>query len=298
MTSTDDDRPAVLDRLRMPRPVLDALACPVCGAALGPGGNALACSAGHRFDVAREGYAGLLTGHRTAGTGDTKEMVRARQEFQSAGHYAPLADRLAELAAAAARPPLAEGGLVADIGAGTGYYLGAVLDAAPGAWGLALDVSKFALRRAARAHPRAGAAACDTWRGLPLRTGSAAVLLNVFAPRRPAEFHRALGGGGALIVVTPTSRHLAELISNLGLVSVDASKEERLEGGLGAHFSRTHREELDLELSLTPGEAAALVGMGPSARHLETGETAERIAALGDPVAARASFAVAVYRPA
>ncbi|KIH96552.1 methyltransferase type 11 [Streptomonospora alba] len=294
MASTDDDSPAVLDRLRMPRPVLQALACPVCGASLAPAGNALACTSGHRFDVAREGYAGLLTGHRTAGTGDTKAMVGARQEFQAAGHYAPLAARLAELAA----PHLAGGGLAADAGAGTGYYLAAVLEQAPDAWGLALDVSKFALRRAARAHPRAGAAACDTWRGLPLRAGAAEVLLNVFAPRRAAEFRRVLADDGALIVVTPTARHVRELVAALGLVTVDADKQQRLEGGLGAHFTRVRSEELEIELSLRPAEAAALVGMGPSAHHMETAEITERVAGLGDPVAARASFALTVYRPA
>ncbi|GAB3463683.1 rRNA (guanine-N1)-methyltransferase [Streptomonospora sediminis] len=294
MTSTDDGPAALPARLRMPEPVLRALACPVCGQPLGPGGNALACTAGHRFDVAREGYAGLLTGHRTAGTGDTKEMVRARTEFQAAGHYAPLAARIAELAAGT---PAAADGLIADIGAGTGYYLAAALEAAPGAWGLALDVSKFALRRAARAHPRAGAAACDTWRGLPLRSGSAAVLLNVFAPREAAEFHRVLRSDGSLAVVTPTPRHLAGLVADLGLVTVDAHKEQRLEGGLAAHFTRVHREELDVALSLSPEEAASLVAMGPSARHLAPGEIPDRVGALGAPIAAAASFAISVYRP-
>ena len=44
----------------------------------------------------------------------------------------------------------------------------AVLAALPDAVGLALDVSKPALRRAARAHPRAAAALADTWQRLPL----------------------------------------------------------------------------------------------------------------------------------
>ncbi|WP_408648628.1 putative RNA methyltransferase [Streptomonospora mangrovi] len=278
----------------MPAAVLAALACPVCGTGLAVDGRGLGCAHGHRFDVAKEGYAGLLTGHRPATTGDTKEMVRARQEFQEAGHYAPLAERLAGLAAD--HGPSGEG-VVADAGAGTGYYLRAVLDALPRAAGLALDVSKFALRRAARAHPRAGAAACDTWRGLPLRPGGAALLLNVFAPRRPAEFHRVLDPSGALIVVTPTARHLAELVSALDLVSVDARKEERLEEGLAGHFTRVHREELEVGLRLAPEEARALVAMGPSARHLDAGGLGARLAALSAPVETTASFAVSVHRP-
>jgi len=211
-----------------------------------------------------------------------------------------LARRLAALAADAsctAAPPLTGGGLAVDAGAGTGYYLSAVLEAAPDAHGLALDVSKFALRRAAGAHLRAGAAACDIWRGLPLRSGCADLLLDVFAPREPAEFSRVLAPDGTLVVATPTARHLADLVTALGLVTVDGRKQERLAEGVSAHFTREHREELDVPLSLAPGEAAALVGMGPSARHLAAEEIADRVGALGDPVAATASFDVSLYRP-
>ncbi len=74
-------------------------------------------------------------------------------------------------------------GCAADVGAGPGYYLAAVLGQLPGRAGLALDVSKFALRRAARAHPRIGAVAADAWRRLPVADGAAAVVVNVFAPR-------------------------------------------------------------------------------------------------------------------
>ncbi|GAA1990967.1 methyltransferase domain-containing protein [Nocardiopsis rhodophaea] len=301
-SATGGDR-AVTDRLRMPASVLAALACPHCGAGIAPAGNALSCARGHGFDVAREGYVSLLTGQRPTGTGDTKEMVRARREFQEAGHYAPLAARLAALAAdhLPALPAAGcgtETGLITDIGAGTGYYLREVLERCAHSTGLALDVSKFALRRAAKAHPRAGAAACDAWRGLPLRTGAAALLLNVFAPRGGAEFRRVLRDDGALIVVTPTGRHLHELIDPLGLVTVDARKEERLEATLGGHFSLTHREELDHPMRLPHAAVATAVGMGPSARHLDPGELERRIRGLPTPAPVTASFLVSVYRPA
>ncbi|ASU86217.1 methyltransferase type 11 [Nocardiopsis gilva YIM 90087] len=300
--ATGAGRAAVTDRLRMPASVLAALACPHCGAGISPAGNALACAHGHGFDVAREGYVSLLTGQRPTGTGDTKEMVRARQEFQEAGHYAPLAARLAALAAehlpaVPAAGSGAETGLVADIGAGTGYYLREVLEGCTRSTGLALDVSKFALRRAAKAHPRAGAAACDAWRGLPLGTGTVALLLNVFAPRDGAEFRRVLREDGALIVVTPTARHLHELIDALGLVTVDARKEERLETTLGDHFSLTRREELDHPMRLPHAAVATAVGMGPSARHLDPGELERRISRLPTPAPVTASFLLSVYRP-
>jgi 23S rRNA (guanine745-N1)-methyltransferase len=57
---------------------------------------------GHTFDVARHGYAGLLTGAR-ATSGDDAAMVRARERFLSTGAYAPLRQVVARLAAEAVR---------------------------------------------------------------------------------------------------------------------------------------------------------------------------------------------------
>ena len=58
-------------------------------------------------------------------------------------------------------------GPLLDLGAGTGQYLAHVLERLPGEVGLALDVSKYASRRAAKAHPRASAVLADAWQALP-----------------------------------------------------------------------------------------------------------------------------------
>ncbi len=58
--------------------------------------------------------------------------------------------------------------------------LPSILDAMPGFTGLALDVSKAALRRAAKAHSRCGAALCDVWHELPVSDGAAQAVLSVF----------------------------------------------------------------------------------------------------------------------
>src|SRR5690349_12855486 len=116
--------------------VVDLLRCPVCGDGLACGERSVRCPAGHVFDVARQGYAGLLTGGAHAGTADTAAMVAARAEFLGGGHFAPLAELIADRAAE--RAP--GGGCVLDAGAGTGYYLSAVLDRLPGTPGVALDV--------------------------------------------------------------------------------------------------------------------------------------------------------------
>jgi 23S rRNA (guanine745-N1)-methyltransferase len=249
--------------------VLHLLACPHCGEALARREGSAACANGHSFDVARSGYLSLLPGDARLGSADTAEMVAAREAFLAAGHFAPLADALAgeaqqALGGAAAGAP----GCILDLGAGTGWYLARLLERLPDRDGLALDLSKHALRRAARAHPRIGAVACDVWRRLPVRDGAAALALNVFAPRNGPEIARVLAPGGALLTVTPTARHLAELVEAHGLLTVDERKEERLAAELGAHLDLERRAEHDWPLALSAEDVAGAVAMGPSARHV------------------------------
>ncbi|MFF8015789.1 putative RNA methyltransferase [Streptomyces sp. NPDC007929] len=273
--------------------LLSVLTCPLCPAALRRADGALRCARRHTFDIARHGYVSLLTGHRRAPSADSPDMVRGRAAFLSAGHYEPLARTLAGLAGELAPPDAT----VLDAGAGTGHYLAAVLDALPQALGLGLDSSVPALRAAARAHARAEAAGWDVWRPWPVRTGCADLVLNVFAPRNGPEFHRVLGPDGALLVVTPTARHLRELRVLTGLPDVDPLKEDRLRRTLGARFRRERAEPLEYSMSLTAGEVTALMTMSPAARHIDAAELRDRVARMATPVRVTASFVTSVYRP-
>ncbi|MFD2766882.1 putative RNA methyltransferase [Micromonospora eburnea] len=296
--------------------ILDRLRCPVCAEPLAETtagtARALRCPRRHSFDIARQGYVNLLAGHAPH-TGDSTEMVAARADFLAAGHYDTVAAALAATAAEAVAGVRAGTGaasergghsaaraaypLVVDAGAGTGWYLAAVLAALPDAVGLALDVAKPALRRAARAHPRAAAALADTWRRLPLADHSAALLLNVFAPRNGPEFHRVLDPAGALLVVTPAVDHLAELVDALDLLRVDPAKADRVAGSLGAHFIEESATEHRARLALRRSEVATLVGMGPSAWHADPARLAERIAALPEPTPVTLAVRLGVHRP-
>jgi 23S rRNA (guanine745-N1)-methyltransferase len=155
-----------------------------------------------------------------------------------------------------------------------------VLDRAPEAVGLVLDASRYAARRAARAHHRAMAVVADTWARWPVRTAALDRVLVVFAPRNGAETARVLRPGGRLVVVTPAADHLAELVGPLGLLSVDPAKADRLVASLGPHLrpvgTSPHREQLVLD----PAAVRTLVGMGPHARHLTEEELSARVAAL------------------
>ncbi len=151
-------------------------------------------------------------------------------------------------------------------------------------------------RRAARAHSRVGAVVCDTWHRLPVHTGSAALVLDVFAPRNGAEIARVLHRDGALVLVAPTDRHLAELVEVLGLLTVDSRKRERLDAALGPHLKLVRSEVCEFTMTLDHAAVTALVQMGPSARHADPAELHERITNLSGLTTATASVQVSVWR--
>lgn len=274
----------------LPPAIVRSLRCSVCGDPVGVTERTVRCDQGHSFDVAKQGYVNLLHARIPAGTADTAPMVAARVDLLSSGVYLPLADALAKVAS-----EHVENGLVIDAGAGTGYYLAHVLDAVPAAHGLALDVSAVALRRAARAHTRAGAAVWNLWEPWPVADSSASLILNVFAPRNASQFHRVLTADGLLVVATPNPGHLREL-GDL-VISVDGGKDARLEDTLGALFTRVERHEVTQRVTLAPARIRQVVEMGPSAHHLHRDGRRERLDAIGAPVDVTTSFSVTLYRP-
>ncbi|WP_458113953.1 methyltransferase domain-containing protein [Arthrobacter sp. R1-13] len=280
----------------MPSDAVHSLLCPVCRQALGYGTeerSTLRCPAGHSFDAARQGYFNFLVGKGTAFEADSADMVAARSDFLSHGHY----DRLALAIADTAAPALAAANpAVLDAGTGTGHYLRAILDRFP-AKAIGLDISKFALRRAARLNPGAINIVCDVWQPLPLADRSVDVVTVVFAPRNPAEFARVLRPGGRLIVVTPRPGHLAEVAGTTGMLGLEPAKEERLATSLDSAFSELSTRELDLDLSLPAADVVNLALMGPAGHHLDRAALPDLLASLPPQTSVSARFRITAFEP-
>ena len=189
------------------------LICPFCGSALTQIKRRLACANDHSFDIAREGYVNLLRPYKKMhNLGDGKEMLRARRAFLQRGHYAAISTAINRVVVDfMARGERNEPNWVADMGCGEGYYLHQLTQHLPDTDRCCgFDISKEAVRLAARQNKQGAFAAVNINRQIPLASQSIHVLLNLFAPRNASEFARVLAPGGVLIVVIPTEEHLHE----------------------------------------------------------------------------------------
>ncbi len=227
----------------------------------------LGCDAGHRYDVSRQGTTTLLPPRAPHTVGDSREMLEARAQLLGSGVFAPISDAIVA-AYGEFGAPTARAARMADLGCGTGYYAVRLANAYPDAQILTADRSPAAARMATRAVPRSTGVVLDLWRPLPVRDASADLILNVFAPRNPAEFARVLRQAGLLVVVVPTTAHLAELRSLGAMLDVPAGKSAQVHRALSsAGLAQVGAHRVQYSASVDAAQREALVGMGPSAHH-------------------------------
>lgn len=241
----------------------DLLQCPSCGEPLTPADGGAECGNRHRFDRARQGYLSLRAAHKGKGapaTGDTPEMLEARERFQADGFHDAIAEAVVEAVPEGSR------GWLADLGGGTGWYASQVLDARPELRGIVLDASAPAVRVAARAHDRLAAASADVWTGIPLRDASVAVALRIFSPGSAAEVRRILAPGGRAVLVVPHGDHQRELQHGLKLLRVPAGKAEEVAASI-PDARLVSAREVRSRVALSIEQALDAVFMGPNAFH-------------------------------
>lgn len=192
------------------------LACPIDGDSLECREKQFVCRNGHVFDIARQGYVNLLPVQykRSKHPGDSKAMVAARAEYLNAGHYEPVARKLAETAFAQIDADKETSFM--DAGCGEGYYFDYLLNYLKGINAcndvsfVGLDISKAAIAAAAKRN-RQITWVVGTNRRPPLISASVDIVLCVFGFQSFQGFHKILKAGGRVILVEPGPQHLKEL---------------------------------------------------------------------------------------
>jgi 23S rRNA (guanine745-N1)-methyltransferase len=181
------------------------LTCPLDGLPLSTENGTARCSSGHAFDWAKEGYLNLLPVHakQSKDPGDSALMVQARRRFLSAGFYNVLIDAIDEHIPQGAQ-------FILDAGCGEGYYLNRLHAQHPAAQLCGLDISKHAIKAAAKKYSDI------TWlvasnRQLPFLSHSLDVIICAFGFPVWHEFKRVLKPDGIVIMTDPASDHLIEL---------------------------------------------------------------------------------------
>ena len=267
------------------------LICPICQKSLQRIGRTVRCANAHTFDIAREGYVNLLILRRKPKIlGDSKEMLVARRAFFDAQHYQPLAAAIYdtiydEIVSPVVQSKKAEMTIL-DAGCGEGYFVGQLANhlqqrfPATPIEGYGIDISKDAIKLAAKRYPHAQFAVADLNRQIPLGGATVNVLLNLFAPRNPAEFARVLIANGLLLIVIPADDHLTEVRAKFNLLDIQRGKRQRITD----HFSRLMEplptRKVRYTLQLGNQDLTNLVRMTPNYWHL-TDEAERALAEVG-----------------
>jgi 23S rRNA (guanine745-N1)-methyltransferase len=204
-------------------------------------------------------------------------MLASRRRFLDRGYYAPIAQRLSDVAASHLTGITSNSETrfrsVVDVGCGEGYYLGLMQSrlqthAEIEVQYVGIDSSREACRLAARRYRDICFAVSDLKDLIPVADGSVDLLLNVFAPRSVHEFTRVLHPSGVLVVVIPQPNHLDELRSSFPLIGIEENKADHVVRRFEPSLRLAQREPIQFNLVLEHDTVLDLIGMSPSHRHL------------------------------
>ena len=262
--------------------------CPICREALllNESASSWRCENNHLFDCAREGYVNLLPSNkkRSSEPGDSAEMIAARRRILGAEIYRPLADSIqAQLAGMGSITR------ILDLGCGEGYYSNAMRRVIPDAIVCGVDISKPAVRLAAKQYSSVNFAVASSFT-LPLAAASQDLVVRIFAPSDEAEVSRVLKAEGAYLEVTPAPRHLWALREALYDTPRAHSAAREEVGGLSLCQSSTVEFKVELDQALLHD----LVAMTPFA-HRGHREKREQLLAL-DSLTVQMAFSLKLFQ--
>lgn len=239
------------------------------------GDDGLTCERGHHFDRSKQGYWNLLQpqDRRSSHPGDSDDAVLARHRWLARGHASGLIERLRPWLSGVDLGPNrdATDGMVPrilDLGCGEGSFGPALFDGhAAGYCGI--DLSKRAIKMAARGWPDATWVLANADRILPAADASVHRVISLFGRRPISEIHRVLVPGGMCVVAVPAEDDLIELREQ---VQNDGHRRRRWEiivdemrvAGLECTDQSTWRHQVELQAD---GIADALAMTYRAVRH-------------------------------
>ena len=189
-----------------------------CHATLQQQARGLTCSRGHHFDRAKEGYWSLIQpqDRKSSKAGDADTAVLARHRWLQRGNADELIKFLKPWVTRAVAcshsnsasipiPPR-----ILDLGCGEGSFGPALFGDYPNSY-CGIDLSKRAVRLAARGWPEATWVLANADRTLPIHDESVDCAISLFGRRPVSELARISKPDGKCIVAVPGEEDLIEL---------------------------------------------------------------------------------------
>ena len=249
------------------------LICPVCGDELqlgGPQMRSLACSAGHSFDLAKQGYVNLYRGKPM--NEYTKESFQERQVILQRGMYAHLLEEICSFLRKTSESGTEadEKKVLVDAGCGEGYYTREIAQQFDGLELYGTDLSRDSIQLAAGTANGMGAGPADIkWfvsdiSKLPVADGSVDYVLDIFTSANYQEFQRVLADDGYLIKIIPGEGHVKELREAAKEQLYHKEYKERKGAAVFAEqFELVEQKVVSRTFSVSPKERDIFIRMTP-----------------------------------
>lgn len=229
-----------------------------CSNLLVQSADGLKCAAGHHFDKAKEGYWNLTQPQdkKSANPGDSRDAVLARHRWLERGHAAGLIAALKGWLAG-----LGPQTRILDLGCGDGTF-GRALFSDHSSNFCGIDLSRPAIKLAAKRWTEATWVLANADRGLPVADESVSCVISLFGRRPVAEINRVLKPDGYCVVAVPGEVDLIELreqVQKQGMrrSRVDAIIEEMKSNGLKC----AEQKQWQVQIEIGPEEIADALAM-------------------------------------
>lgn len=274
---------------------MSSIICPHCNAELDQQEKMYRCENNHCFDLAKEGYLNLLPVNKKKSKepGDNDLMIAARRDFLELGFYDPLIEEI--------RTTIQQelgfekkSFTALDSGCGEGYYTERALkNANKESQVIGTDISKYAVKNAAKKYKDNFFFVSSAYH-LPVATNSMDLVLSVFSPNDPKEFHRVLKKDGYLIIASPAENHmkqLAELIYN-----DFRPHEHKIEADLSSNFVLHLAKRINFDIHVqSAATLQALHKMTPY--YYNTSKEGQEKVANCDNINITCDFHISIFKP-